>query len=145
MGSQYEGRQDEIKDLKLPKIETFENEYPDRDYDVTIVTGKGELSSVCPKTGLPDFATLTVTYQPNETCIELKSFKEYMNAYRVIGIFHEFLANKILEDLVSEVDPKQMSVIIDMNPRGNITTKVRVDYYPGYFNSEINQALDLTV
>ena len=99
----------------------------------------------CPKTGLPDFATLTVTYQPNEKCIELKSFKEYMNAYRSIGIFHEFLANKILEDLVSEVDPKEMSVNIDMNPRGNITTQVKVDYCPGFFNSEIKTELDLTV
>ena len=120
----YEGRQDKIRSLELPEIETFENIYSGRRYTINIETGQSELSSICPKTGLPDFATLYIEYEPDEKCIELKSLKEYFGAYRNIGIFHEFLANKILEDLVKAVDPLSMKILIDMNPRGNVRTKV---------------------
>ena len=126
--STYEGRQDDIKNLELPEIESFANQYFERDYNVSFVTGQGELSSVCPKTGLPDFATLSIDYTPDKKCLELKSFKEYITAYRNVGIFHEFLANKILDDIVKAISPKYLDVSIKMNPRGNITTVVDVSY-----------------
>lgn len=127
----YEGLQEEIKNLELPEIETFKNQYTEREYTISIQSGNGELSSICPKTGLPDFATLSIIYTPLFKCIELKSLKEYIGAYRDIGIFHEFLANRILEDLVKAVEPRNMNVSIEMNPRGNITTTVEADYEEG--------------
>ena len=84
-------------------------------------------------------------YTPDEKCIELKSFKEYITAYRNVGIFHEFLANKILDDLVSAVDPRDMNVRVEMNPRGNIKTVVESDYYPGNHDSKthIHETVEL--
>ena len=101
----YKEKQEGIRDIKRPKIETFENQYTDREFDVTIVTGKGELNSVCPATGLPDFATATITYWPRKYCIELKSLKEYFVSFRDVGIFHEHLANMIADDLFEACMP----------------------------------------
>lgn len=126
--SSYEGLQDDIKNLDLPEIETFENKFTHRDYNISITSGEGELSSICPKTGEADFATLSISYTPDKKCIELKSLKKYISAFRGVGIFHEFLANKILEDLIGAIFPRDIDVSIRMNPRGNITTTVTADY-----------------
>ena len=82
----YQGLQSKIRNLKTPKIDVWENKYSDRDYVVDLTTN--EFTCICPKTGLPDFATVNVHYTPNKSCIELKSFKYYLISYRDIGIFH---------------------------------------------------------
>lgn len=125
--SEYENLQSEIRDLATPDIETFENQYKDKEYTVKLKCGNGELTSVCPKTGLPDFATLSIEYRPAAHCIELKSFKEYLLFYRTVGIFHENLTNKIAEDLWDAVQPNYLKVGLDMNPRGNIETYVEIE------------------
>ncbi|MEK7375595.1 MAG: preQ(1) synthase [Candidatus Margulisiibacteriota bacterium] len=113
-------------DAKLPKIETFPNQF--KDYEVTIV--EPEFTSVCPKTGLPDFGTITIKYVPNKLCPELKSLKMYFNAYRNIGIFMENSTNRMLKDFVAACKPKRASITGDFNPRGGIKTVVEVKY-PG--------------
>ena len=100
--SDYEGRQEQVRDWELPAIETFRNIYADRDYRVTL--SMPEFTCVCPKTGLPDFATLTLEYVPDHLCLELKSLKEYLLAYRKRGIFHENVVNRVLDD-VTKLDP----------------------------------------
>lgn len=122
----YENLQDNIRNLKTPAIEVWENKYPDRDYMVDIETN--EFTCVCPKTNLPDFATIKVGYRPAKVCIELKSFKLYLIFYRNIGIFHEHLVNKILDDLVKACTPRWMKVEAVMNPRGGIQTTVSAQY-----------------
>lgn len=96
--SSYEDLQKNIRKLKVPSIETWENQYPDKEYIITLENP--EFTCVCPKTGLPDFARITIQYKPSRSCIELKSFKEYMLFYRDVGIFHEHVVNKVLEDFV---------------------------------------------
>src|SRR5437867_9045209 len=91
---------------KLPQLETWPNQY--RGYTITI--SYPEYTSVCPKTGLPDFATLTIDYEPAETCVELKSLKMYLLAYRELGIFYENAVNRILEDLVKACRPAWATV-----------------------------------
>lgn len=125
-GGTYSDKQDHIRDLKLPAIETWENQYPDKEYTISSTTG--EFTCVCPKTGLPDFATLTISYMPNKDCIELKSFKEYLLAYRDLGIFHEHVVNKLLEDLVAACKPRQMTIHGVFNSRGGIITTVEAHY-----------------
>ena len=93
----------------VDKLETFDNKYPGRDYTVTIVNP--EFTSVCPKTGLPDFGTITINYIPGKKCVELKSLKYYFLEYRSMGIFYETVVNKILDDLVSKLHPKWIEVI----------------------------------
>lgn len=107
-------------------IETFPNPRPERDYTIEIRCP--EFTSMCPKTGLPDFGEIVITYQPDKTCIELKSLKYYMLAYRNQGIFYEAATNKILDDLVKVCAPKQMTVTGDFTARGGITTKVVVSH-----------------
>ena len=97
MKNSYQGLQKNVRKLKLPKIDTWENQYPEREYAIHIETD--EFTCVCPKTGLPDFATIIIDYAPNDKCLELKSLKEYFLAYRELGIFHEHLTNKILDDV----------------------------------------------
>ena len=126
MKSSYEGLQGKIRDLKTPVIEVFANQYPDREY--TIALSNPEFTAICPKTGLPDFATINITYAPGKTCLELKSLKMYMIAYRNVGIFHEHLVNKILDDIVKACGPRRARVEIVMNPRGGITTTVIAAY-----------------
>ena len=111
-------------DAKLPKIETFPNQF--KDYEITIV--EPEFTSVCPKTGLPDFGTITIKYVPNKFCPELKSLKMYFNAYRNIGIFMENSTNRILKDFVAACKPKRASIVGDFNPRGGIKTVVEAKY-----------------
>ncbi len=104
----------------LPGLETWPNQYPG--YEIQIVAP--EYTSVCPKTGLPDFATLTITYQPNAACVELKSLKEYLLAYRNLGIFYENAVNRILDDLVAACRPVKAQVRGDFRPRGGITATI---------------------
>lgn len=107
-------------------IETFPNPRPERDFTIEIRCP--EFTSMCPKTGLPDFGEIIITYTPDKTCIELKSLKYYMLAYRNQGIFYEAATNKILDDLVKVCAPKQMTVTGDFTARGGITTKVVVSH-----------------
>jgi len=111
-------------DAKLPKIETFPNQF--KDYEITIV--EPEFTSVCPKTGLPDFGTITIKYIPNKYCPELKSLKMYFNAYRNVGIFMENSTNRILKDFVAACKPKKASITGDFNPRGGIKTVVEAKW-----------------
>ncbi|NUQ64954.1 MAG: NADPH-dependent 7-cyano-7-deazaguanine reductase QueF [Pirellulales bacterium] len=103
-------------------LETFENQYPGRDYTVQIVCP--EFTSVCPKTGQPDFGILTITYVPDRKCVELKSLKLYLQRFRNEGIFYENVTNRILDDLVAVVAPRNMTLQAAFTPRGGITTTV---------------------
>lgn len=105
----------------LPELETWTSQYAD-DYEVTITIP--EFTSICPKTGLPDFATIVVTYVPDERCVELKSFKEYLTAFRSLGIFNENVVNRVLADLVRATHPRRMTVRGVFTPRGGIQTTV---------------------
>ncbi len=111
---------------KRKLLETFENEYKDRDY--VIEHTAPEFTSVCPKTGQPDFATLILEYIPNKLCVELKSYKIYLNSFRNDGIFYESVTNKILDDLVAVCKPRYMKITADFNARGGITSVVEVEY-----------------
>ncbi|MDR2580659.1 MAG: preQ(1) synthase [Fibromonadaceae bacterium] len=125
MKSSYDDRQNHIPLLKTPGIEKWEFMYPNSATDLRIETS--EFTCICPKTGLPDFATLVIEYRPTKYCIELKSFKEYLLFYRELGIFHEHVVNKILKDCVKAVKPKQMKVIGIFNSRGGIQTTVTAE------------------
>lgn len=105
-------------------LETFENANPQRDYTITIT--QPEFTSVCPKTGLPDFGTITIRYIPDRRCVELKSLKYYFLEFRNRGIFYEAVTNQILDDLVSLLQPRWMEVRGDFSARGGITTTVTV-------------------
>ena len=107
-------------DARLPRIETWASQFPK--YTITIVDP--EYNAICPKTGLPDFGTITVEYEPDRKCIELKSFKMYMTSYRNIGIFYENAVNRILRDLVKACDPVWMRVVGEFSARGGIRTRV---------------------
>lgn len=124
--SSYEGRQDKIRDWKTPEIETFRNIYVDRDYEIRMETN--EFSCVCPKTGLPDFATLILSFVPDESCIELKSFKEYLLAYRNQGIFHENVVNRVSDDIIRAIQPRSLRLEGRFNNRGGIQTTVVREY-----------------
>lgn len=112
--------------MKKEIIEVFDNTYPGRDYTIEIVNP--EFTSVCPKTGLPDFGTITVNYVPDKSCIELKSLKYYFLEFRNAGIFYENITNRILDDLVEACQPRRMTVKADWNARGGITETVTVSY-----------------
>ncbi len=105
---------------KLPALETFPSQF--RDYEITVEIP--EFTSVCPKTGLPDFGLITIRYVPEKKVIELKSLKEYLLAYRNLGIFYENAVNRILEDVVRAARPKKAVVRGDFNPRGGIRSVV---------------------
>jgi 7-cyano-7-deazaguanine reductase len=105
---------------KFPAIETWPNQFPG--YEVVI--DNPEFTSVCPKTGLPDFGTLTLRYMPDRDCLELKSFKEYLFTYRNLGIFQENVVNQVLEDVVRYAKPVWAEVKGEFRPRGGIGTTV---------------------
>ena len=109
-------------------LETFENAYPGRDYTIEIVCP--EFTSVCPKTGQPDFGTLTFCYTPEAQCVELKSLKLYLQQFRNEGIFYEHVTNRILDDLVAVLAPRRMQLTAEFRPRGGITATVVVEH-PG--------------
>ena len=120
--SAYEGLQKNIRALKTPKIEVWKNQYRDKSY--TICLDIPEFTCICPKTALPDFARIRIEYCPAKYCVELKSFKMYTIFYRNLGIFHEHLTNKILEDFVRAAKPRWAKITAEFNPRGGITTTV---------------------
>ena len=108
------------------ELETFPNPKPGRDYTIDIDCP--EFTSVCPMTGQPDFATIRISYVPDQSCIELKSLKLYLGAYRQLGIFYEAVTNEILDDLVAACAPRRMTVVGDFNVRGGISTAVTAEY-----------------
>ena len=108
-------------------LETFDNKYPKNNYSVNLEFK--EFTSLCPKTGQPDFATITVQYQPDRKCIETKSLKLYFFAYRNYGSFMETIVNKILNDMVSVCSPKNMLITGEFKARGGIVLKVFSNYY----------------
>jgi len=124
--SSYEGLQNKIKKLNAPKIGVWKNQYLDRDYVITI--NMPEFTCICPKTGLPDFANITIRYTPDKWCIELKSLKYYSIFYRDVGIFHENVVNKFLDDLVKACKPRWIEIDGEFNARGGIKTTVRAEY-----------------
>ena len=107
-------------------LEVFNNQYPNRDY--TIYHEAPEFTSLCPKTGQPDFATITVEYIPDQLCIELKSLKLYLNSYRNDGIYFESATNKILDDLVEACQPRYMRITAEFNVRGGISSTIEAEY-----------------
>lgn len=111
---------------KRALLEVFDNEFPQRDYVIEIICP--EFTSVCPKTGQPDFGTLTFTYTPEKKCVELKSLKLYLQSFRNEGIFYENATNRILDDLVAVVQPRRMKLVAAFTPRGGIATNVIVEH-----------------
>ncbi len=107
-------------------LECFENTYPDRDY--VIETECPEFTSVCPKTGQPDFGTITITYTPDRWCVELKSLKMYLQRFRNEGIFYENVTNRILDDLVETLHPRWLKLEAAFTPRGGIRSTVTVEH-----------------
>jgi 7-cyano-7-deazaguanine reductase len=108
------------------KIELFDNPHPERDYTITIECP--EFTSLCPRTGQPDFGRIIIEYCPDKLCIELKSLKFYMQSFRNKGIFYEALTNDILDDLSEMCKPRWMKVTSRFTPRGGITTEVNAEY-----------------
>lgn len=107
-------------------LETFPNQFPNRDYRIEITCP--EFTAVCPKTGQPDFGTIIIDYVPDQTCIELKSLKLYLFAFRDRGIFYEHSINTILDDLVAACRPRRMTVIGQFSPRGGITSRITASH-----------------
>ena len=111
-------------DFAFPAIETWKNQFPG--YEILI--DDPEFTSICPKTGLPDFGILTIRYMPRKECMELKSLKEYLFAYRNLGIFQENIVNQVLNDIVKATAPQWAIVKGDFRPRGGISTTVTATY-----------------
>lgn len=108
------------------ELETFENQYPQRDYVIETICP--EFTSVCPKTGQPDFGELTITYVPDRLCIELKSLKLYLQRFRNFGVFYEHITNFILDDLIAVCQPRRMKIVAAFTPRGGIRTKITAEF-----------------
>ncbi len=107
-------------------LETFENQFPARDYEIKIVAP--EFTSVCPKTGQPDFGTVTIIYTPDKKCVELKSLKFYLQSFRNQGIFYENVTNTITDDFVAAIQPRFLKIEAAFSARGGITETVTVKY-----------------
>lgn len=112
--------------MKLELLETFDNKFPERDYTIEIVNP--EFTSVCPKTGLPDFGTVTVKYIPDKVCVELKSLKYYFLEFRNAGIFYENVTNTILDHLIEKIKPREIMVKTEWKARGGIMETVTAEY-----------------
>jgi len=110
----------------MAQIETFDNPHPGRDYVIRHVAP--EFTSVCPKTGQPDFGTIEIEYVADKLCMELKSLKLYLQGYRNVGVFYEDLVNRILDDLVAACRPRRMSVTGKFSTRGGIHSTITVEY-----------------
>ncbi len=124
MGSLHQG--DMMTTIPSKELETFENQYPARAYQIDITCP--EFTCLCPKTGQPDFATITLRYIPAARCVELKSLKLYFWSFRNEGAFHEAVINRILDDLVAATQPRQMTVVGDFYVRGGLHTVVTASY-----------------
>jgi len=107
-------------------LEVFDNQFPQRNYTIEIVCP--EFTSICPKTGQPDFGTLTFLYVPDQKCVELKSLKLYLQQFRNQGIFYENITNRILDDFVAAVEPRSVKLTAAFTPRGGISTTIVVNY-----------------
>src|SRR5207302_5864089 len=116
----------EVQVPSVEQLETFPNPAPGRDYAIEIVCP--EFTSMCPKTGHPDFGTITFVYTPAERCVELKSLKLYLHRYRNLGVFYESLVNRLLDDFVKACQPRHCRVVGAFTPRGGITTTVTCVY-----------------
>lgn len=108
----------------LPEIETWPNQYPGYEIEISMP----EFTSVCPKTGLPDHGTITLRYVPDKRCLELKSLKMYMLAYRNLGIFQENVVNRFLRDVVKACNPVSVSVVGEFTPRGGVYSKITASW-----------------
>ncbi len=113
----------------VDQLETFPNPRPGRDYSIEIVCP--EFTSVCPKTGQPDYGTLIFTYTPGEVCVELKSLKLYLQRFRNQGIFYEQVTNRILDDFCAVAKPVRCVLVSRWTPRGGVSTNVTVTYPDG--------------
>ena len=111
-------------DAALPEIETWPNQFPAYEIEVAIP----EFTSVCPKTGLPDFGKLTLRYVPDKKCLELKSLKMYLLAYRNLGIFYEDVVNRFLRDVVAAAKPVSATVTGEFTPRGGLLSKITASW-----------------
>lgn len=109
-----------------PEIEAWPNQFSDRDFTISIRIP--EFTCLCPKTGLPDFATIYIDYIPDQLAMELKSLKMYMHSYRDVGVFHENVANLIRDDIIKSCQPRKLTVKADFNLRGGVHTYVTVEY-----------------
>lgn len=107
-------------------LEVFDNTFPNRDYEIEIICP--EFTSVCPKTGQPDFGVIEFRYVPDEVCVELKSLKFYLQSFRNDGIFYENVTNTILDDMVAKLAPRKITVTAKFSPRGGISTNVVVNW-----------------
>lgn len=114
------------QEMNLPPLETFEYKYKGKELKISFSCP--EFTAICPFSDFPDFATIKIDYVPNALCIELKSLKLYINAFRPIKIFHEHAVNKILADFVQACDPVAVDIEGDFNVRGNIKTVMRASY-----------------
>jgi len=112
------------------QLETFENQFPGREYKIEIVCP--EFTSVCPKTGQPDFGTLTILYTPDRLCLELKSLKLYLQKFRNEGVFYETLTNQILDDLAAVLSPRFIKLHASFTQRGGIATTVSAQHTASY-------------
>lgn len=120
--SSYERKQEYVRTIKLPEIETIKNEYSDKKYLVECIFP--EFTTICPKTHLPDFGSIRILYEPDKKIIELKSLKLYFVAFRNIGFFHENFTNRIMEDIIKAVEPCLIYIEAKLNNRGGIYTTV---------------------
>ena len=125
-----------LKSLDMPAaaIDTFPNPRSERNYEIAIHCP--EFTSICPKTGLPDFGEIRITYVPDKLCVELKALKYYLIEYRNRGIFYEAATNQILDDLVAACHPRRMTVVGNFSVRGGITTSVTTIYDPSSERSD---------
>ena len=125
-----------LKSLDMPAaiIDTFPNPRSERNYEIAIHCP--EFTSICPKTGLPDFGEIRITYVPHQLCVELKALKYYLVEYRNRGIFYEAATNQILDDLVAACQPRRMTVVGNFSVRGGSTTSVTAIYDPSSERSD---------
>ena len=112
--------------IAAAELEPLSNPSPQRDYSIEL--SSPEFTCKCPRSGYPDFATITLTYIPDESIVELRSFKLYLNRYRDEYIFHEAVTNKILDDFVAAIQPRRAEIVADWNVRGNVKTIIRAEY-----------------
>jgi 7-cyano-7-deazaguanine reductase len=115
-----------FEEMNLPHLDTFQYKHSGNEINVSFTCP--EFTAICPFSDFPDFATIKIDYIPNEFCIELKSLKLYINAFRSVKIFHEHVVNRILEDFVRACDPISVDIEGDFNIRGNIKTVIRASY-----------------
>ena len=109
-------------------LECFDYEYAGKGEGIEVVTTTSEFTSVCPFSGLPDFAEVTITYTPDKRCVELRSLKYYLMSYRDVGIWYEHLVNRMLEDLVRAVEPLSMEIVVAAKARGGLSSTLRARY-----------------